>query len=453
MRLQIRPALAGAVILVIVAAALVGLYSGRRQPAKPHGLNVNLAFGGPVSRQKAPTTDEQIAQIQARIKRLPAVAANYTLLGTLYLQKVRESGDPAYYPLADGVLNKSLKLDPQSADTVVQLASLAITRHQFEDGLALGRRALALNGGNITVYGVIEDAEVQLGAYDDAFATAQTQIDHRPDLSSYTRVSYLRELQGDLPGAIEIMRHAVDAGAIGGEARAWSRVQLGTLYFSSGDLSAAEAQYRLALYERPGYLHARAGLASIEAARGNLAQAAADYDAIIKIMPFPQYAIALADVQHAEGDDAAAAQTQGLVEVIEKLLRANSVNTDAEMALFAADHDLDLPGALAQAQKARAVRPSIFADDVLAWTLYKNGRYEEAQTASEHALRLGWRDSLAHFHAGMIAAKLGQTEQARTYLTEALTQNPSFSLRYAPVAKQMLETLQAVASPSSSAMP
>lgn len=448
MRLHIRPGLGATVFLIIVGATIAGLYSSRRPVAKP-----NQPFVRHVAHRKAPTTDEQIAELQGRIARTPALAENYTLLGTVYLQKARESGDPAYYSLADSVLNRSLQLDPESTDTLVALGGLAITRHQFEDGLALGQRALSLGAHDTAVYGVINDAQVQLGRYDEAFATAQAMEDLRPDLSSYTRVSYLRELQGDLPGAIEVMRQAVDAGAIGSEGRAWAEVQVGTLYFNSGDLAAAEGEYRRALYERPGYLHARAGLASIKAAEGDFAQAAALYDAVVKTMPLPQYVIALADVHRAAGNEDEAAKAEALVRVEDRLQRANGMVTDAEMALFAADHDLDLPGALQRAQLAVSARPNFFAEDVLAWALYKNDGYEAAQAASDRALQLGWRDSLARYHAGMIAVKLGQTERARTYLAEALTQNPSFSLRYAAEAKRTLQDLEAATTTGGSSLP
>ncbi len=37
----------------------------------------------------------------------------------------------------------------------------------------------------------------------------------RPDIRSYSRISYLREIHGDIPGAIEAMELAVEAGAPG----------------------------------------------------------------------------------------------------------------------------------------------------------------------------------------------------------------------------------------------
>ena len=53
----------------------------------------------------------------------------------------------------------------------------------------------------ITVLGIMGDAQTELGRYDQALATVQRMVDLRPDLASYSRVSYQRELHGDLPGA------------------------------------------------------------------------------------------------------------------------------------------------------------------------------------------------------------------------------------------------------------
>jgi Tfp pilus assembly protein PilF len=90
-----------------------------------------------------------------------------------------------------------------------------------------------------------------------------------------------------------------------------------------------------------------------------------------------------------------------------------------------------------------ARRPSIHAADVLAWALYQTGDYTEAKAASQQALRLGTRDALMLYHAGMIALKLGETAQAEAYLSQALVLNPHFSLRYADQARQTLAELRA----------
>jgi tetratricopeptide (TPR) repeat protein len=253
-------------------------------------------------------------------------------------------------------------------------------------------------------------------------------------------MSYIRELHGDIPGAIEMMQRAV-IGATGNEMHAWTQVQLGHLYFTSNDLDAAEKEYERTLFQRPDYLHARAGIARVKAARDDYAGAAAIYEEITRTMPLPEYVIALADVQHAAGDGNAARETEALVQAMDRLFRDNGVNTDVEMALFRADRDIAIETTVEDARRALASRPGIHAWDALAWALYKAGRYDEALAASDQALRLGTRDPLMRYHAGMIALALGQTDRAQAELHAAVSQNPHFSVRYGEGAARTLRQL------------
>src|SRR4029453_17205443 len=84
--------------------------------------------------------------------------------------------------------------------------------HDFRGALRYGRQALAIAPGVSRIYGVIVDALVELGRYDEAERTLQHMVDLKPNLSSYARVSYFRELNGDLTGAVQAMRLAVSAG-------------------------------------------------------------------------------------------------------------------------------------------------------------------------------------------------------------------------------------------------
>jgi tetratricopeptide (TPR) repeat protein len=115
---------------------------------------------------------------------------------------------------------------------------------------------------------------------------------------------------------------------------------------------------------------------------------------------------------------------------------------DMEIALFNADHDQNMPETLALAQKAYANRPSIHGADALAWALYKTGNYKEAQKYSQEALKLGTKDALKLFHAGMIALKLGDNTSARADLEQALAINPHFSILYADQASKTLQGLK-----------
>jgi len=122
--------------------------------------------------------------------------------------------------------------------------------------------------------------------------------------------------------------------------------------------------------------------------------------------------------------------------VIDRLLRANGVRTDLEIALFRADHGVALPWTLALARRAQQPRPSIDGDDVLAWTLERNGRCTDALHYSRLALRLGTQDALKFFHRGMIERCLGNRAAARRWFRRAVALNPHFSVLWSPVARR-----------------
>jgi len=263
-------------------------------------------------------------------------------------------------------------------------------------------------------------------------------MDLKPDLNSYARVSYARELHGLMPDAIDAMLHAAEAGAPGQEGTAWTWVQLGNLYFATGALDAAQAQYERALRHVPQYLHAQAGIARVAAARGDYPAAIDLYRRATATLPIPEYVIALGDVYVAAGDRKSAEEQYALVRIQDRLLTANGVNTDLEFALFAADHpeaETDPGQTVERARAAFANRPGIYGHDVLAWALYRAGDYRAAREESTLALALGTQDAALFFHAGAIAWASGDPVAARGYFERALLINPHFSLLHAPEAQ------------------
>ena len=167
------------------------------------------------------------------------------------------------------------------------------------------------------------------------------------------------------------------------------------------------------------------------------------YQKAIAVVPMPIFVAELGDLYAKTGDKAEAQKQFALVEYIGLLGHINQVLHNRDLAIFYADHNLKLAEALDLAQKELEVRHDVYTWDALAWALYKNGKLTDAASASEKAMRFGTRDSLILFHAGMIAEGLGQHEQARGDLTEALQVNPRFHLIYATAAKQALSTLDA----------
>jgi tetratricopeptide (TPR) repeat protein len=425
-------------------ALLIILVSWRLAPERSTSQLSSFidSFSSNASSRASASTDAQIKRLQEQLRSHPDNVQAYTQLGLLYLQKARETGDPTYYQKTEAVLNKALSSQPDDYTSVAVSGALALARHQFHEALTLGEKARQINPDRTYAYGVIADSQIELGQYSEAVDTLQEMVDLRPDMSSYSRISYIRELHGDFEGSMEMMQRAVDSGTPNLESTAWVRTQLGNLYFNTGDLQGAEAEYQRTLQDRPNYVYAIAGLGRVQAAQGDTEAAIKSLEKAVAIMPMPEFVIALGDLYQTSGQQAKADQQYKLVATIEKLYRANGVDMDMEIALFNADHNINLPETLVLAQKAYANRPSIHGADALAWALYKTGNYQEAHKYSLEALKLGTKDALKLFHAGMIALKLGNDTNARDYLEQALAINPHFSISYADEARKTLQMLK-----------
>ncbi len=176
--------------------------------------------------------------------------------------------------LVDAVLKK----EPNNFDALTLKAVVLLSQHHFAEGLEIGKQAAPLNPYNAFIYGILCDGNVELGNYQEAVNMADKMVATRPDIRSYSRVSYLREIYGDMPGAIQAMKLAVSAGYPGLEQTEWARMILAHLYEYSGKLDSAQMQYAIALEERPDYAFAIAGLGRIEKAKQNYAEAIKYYE-------------------------------------------------------------------------------------------------------------------------------------------------------------------------------
>jgi pentatricopeptide repeat protein len=350
----------------------------------------------------------------------PLSAAQLDRRGNTFEQRARETGDASYYARAEAAYRRALRVAPNDLPATIGLGAVALSRHEFRRALALGRHAVVLSPSTAAGYGVVGDALVELGRYEEAFEAFNRMVSLKPSVSSYARISYARELLGDVRGAIDAMRLAVDAAAGEPEALAWSHTQLGKLYWSHGRLSAAARQYRAALGIRPTYASALNALALVEAARGRRARATGLAQRAAEILPLPQNVATLGDLLRGR----AARRQYALVGAIARLERTQGVNVDLEIALFDVDHGIRLRRALALARAARAERPSIDGDDVVAWALARNGRCGEAVRLSKRALRLGTLDAPKFFHRGMIERCLGHRAAAAHWFARARATNP-----------------------------
>ena len=359
-------------------------------------------------------TDAQLRRLQAAVRR---GAPREAELAAAYLQKARESGDPSFYSRADGVLERALARGPADPAELTEAAALAAGRHDFRDAERLARRARSLAPDSIGAYPVLVDALVELGRYRSAERALQRMVDLKPNLPAYARVSYFRELTGDLAGAAEALELAIAAGGPVPENVAYVQTLLGSLELSRGRLAHARRAFTAALMAVPAYAPAEAGRARLAARSGDLRGAIARWRRLVARLPLPEYAIALGEAElaaaeraQARGDRARAARLRAagrrdlaLVRAEEGLLASAGVNTDVELAIYEADHG-DRDRAVALARGAWAQAPSVRSADALGWALTRAGRSADGLRWARRALRLGSLDPTFRYHAGIAAS-------------------------------------------------
>jgi tetratricopeptide (TPR) repeat protein len=431
-------ATAMAVALLVAGAVVFVRGSGDAlDPATRHPSSSALLLPTP----NAGSLEGAIASLQQRLREIPDDSRGFAQLGLAYVAQARVTADPSWYPKAEAVLRRSLRLQPdENVDGALGIGALDLARHDFAAALREGRRASDLNPYSADAYGVIGDALLELGRYDRAFEAFQRMVDTRPDLASYARVAYARELVGDVPGAERAMRMAFDAAGTPSDS-AWTAYQLGELAFGSGDVGSARTWYARGLDLDPAYVPNLAGLAKVAWARGDDELAIARFTEVVARYPSAEFVVALADTYGATGRPALAEQQEAVVAAMHDLATANGVNVDLELALFDADHG-EPDGALAAARAEWVRRRSVHVADAFAWALYANGRYRRASAFAERALSLGTRNALFLFHAGMIRLELGDEVGARRYLSDAVAANPNFSILHAADAARVLARLE-----------
>lgn len=423
---------AGIAGLVLVAVGLLG----GRPSAAPAPDFVQSASKSGTDRLEA-----AIDRAEERLRQVPGDYVTWAALGSAYLEKARITVDPALFARAEEALDESLSIGPDENPAALSaLGALANARHDFGEARKLAQQALVLNPYDANGYGVLADAETQLGNAEAANEAVQQMLDLRPALPALARASYDLEQRGRVAEARDLMERAL-AAAFDPADIAFCHHELGELAWHRGDLDEAEAQYAAAAAADPTYLPAREGLAQVAAARGDLDEALVSFAELTAAAPTPDHLLAYAEVLRAAGrDDEAEAQLSS-AEAAHELFIANGGEDDLTGAELA----------IARSRPAEALRLAQqewerrqFADvaDTLAWALHLNGRDAEARAYALRAGSLGARNAEYAYHLGMIELSLGNSAAAKDHLSRALDINPHFSPVEAPLAARTLAELE-----------
>ena len=401
----------------------------------------SLAMGG-----EWVNTKNAIQGLLAKLRQDPDDHKSRLLLAQAYMQEGRVTGNHPYYDAAAmELLNQVLAKDPNNFEALCCKATLSLTQHHFSQGLELAQRAREMNPNSGFVYGLLTDANVELGNYAEAVKNADKMNQVRPDLTAYARVSYLREIHGDIPGAIEAMTMAVKAGYVGLEQTEWTRVALGHLYEISGELDKAESCYQQALVVRPAYAYAYAGLGRVAAARKDYPTAIKHLEQARGIVKDYAFTDELVDVYRLAGQPEKAREMadESVKMLAEAAEDANSNEelghyTDRELA-YAYLKTGELDKALEHAKIEYQRRPdNIDVNETLAWVHYRRGEFAQAQKYMRVARRTNSQAPTLLCRAGLIMMKNGQAAEGQELINKALTTMPYLDPELAREGKRLV---------------
>ncbi len=369
------------------------------------------------SAQVAPSpAEQQIASAEKEIAAHSAEPQPRVDLGWALARRARESGDPSFYARAEDQASAALKPDPANFEARKLSVWVLLGKHEFARALD---EATALNlrvPDDVMVYGFLADANAELGNYEAAEKAVQWMLDVRPgNLSGLTRAAYLREVFGDVEGALDAYSAALTRMAPTEiEDRAWILGQMGLLLTSVGRHDDASTVLEQALGLFPGYHYALNAVSQVRTAQNRQGEAVALLRQLCAAAPHPEHLYKLAEALHRAGN---AEATAVYAEFEKKALAESASNDNAnrELVFYYTDRAGNAGEALRLSLLERARRHDVHTLDAHAWALSASGRQTEARREIEEALAVGIRDAAIFYHAGAIALKAGDPATARKY--------------------------------------
>jgi tetratricopeptide (TPR) repeat protein len=346
------------------------------------------------------------------------------------------------------LVNDVLKNDAKNFEGLTFKALIFLSQHHFAEGLAVVEQVRQLYPYSAHVYGILTDANVELGRYDSALVNIDRMVSIRPDLSSYSRISYQREIHGDNEGAIDAMKLAVEAGSPGDEATEWSRIQLAKLYEHTGQVEYAKMNYTIALYDRPGYPHALAGLARIEVAEKNYLKAIDLYKKADSAITDFTIKEELAQAYLLNGNKEEADRLSNMI--LKDMIKASQKNKTTDTSGHYSDREIayayintgNYDKALEHAMIEYNRRPgNIDVNETVAWVYYNKGNAGKAVLYIKEALKTNCKNPVLLCRAGLIYASAGDKAMAKIILQDGLKNNPVISPVLISAAQKTLQSL------------
>jgi len=350
-----------------------------------------------------------IRKAQEEVAKRPDYCPYYNALAMAYARRARETSDVAFYGKAEETLKQSFAIAPGNYEGLKVQAWLLLGRHEFAKAREVAGKLNRQTPDDVTVYGYLADANAELGNYQEAVDAVQWMLNLRPgNVPGLTRAAYLRELHGDLEGAIDLMQRAYDSTPYQElEDRAWLLTQISHLHLAAGRLPEAEKFANGALGVFPDYHYALGTLGQVRLAQERYDEAVALFQKRYAAAPHAENLFAVAEALERAGRREEAARA--FADFERRALResAQADNANHELAAYYADYAHRPEEALRIAESEAARRHDAYTLDAYAWALAAAGDYRRANSEMQEALSFGLKDPKALAHARTIAESCG----------------------------------------------
>lgn len=409
-------------------------------PLLPRKTNTNLA--------EWKFANDNYKKLTAKIEKNPEDHKSAIALVNTYILEGRATGNIAYYDKAAmNVIENVLAKDASNYEAICLKALVELSQHHFAEGLATASKAVQLNANSAFAYGLLVDANIEMGQYPAALEAADKMVSARPDLRSYSRIAYLREIHGDLPGAIAAMQLAIAAGVPAEESTEWCRSQLGRLYESTGQKDSAILQYRLSLAARPDYANALVGIARIAEFDQQKDSAIFYFEKAAAVSNDLGIKQGLATVYSTTNQEKSNTLMQQVIDEMsdlsEQAIKDPTVGhySDRELA-YAWLQNVNTKKALEHALAEYNRRPmNIDVNETVAWVHYRSNNFEIAIPFIQRAMITKSRNPGLLCIAGLIFCKTGDLEKGRLFLNAGLSRQPIIAQDVLIESKRMLASL------------
>lgn len=397
-------------LLVLIALGTVSAWA--QSPSSPSGKNLSPA-------------EQSIAQAEKLIAKNSKDFEAFNALALALTRRARETSDVKFYAQAEEALQRSFEISPGNFDGERTHVWLLLGKHEFAAALEAAKKLNKKIPDDVMLYGFLTDANVELGNYKDAEAAAQWMLDLRAgNIPGLTRAAYLRELFGDVDGALDLMEMAYQSTPPNeSEDRAWIITQMAHLKLATGKTRQAENLLQQALEMFPGYHYALGNLAKVRIQQEQYADAVELLKQRYEAAPHAENLYELAEALQLAGRTQEAEKAFAEFEKKSIIESYRADNSNRELIFYYADHAKEYAKALEVAKREYASRHDVYTLDAYAWALYVNGRFEEARKQIEAALAAGIRDAKLFRHAGEIALKSGDRAKAQQYLSQSAELN------------------------------